>query len=92
MAFNNLVFIDNMEKNMSDVTDFMKNMTSVTPTSELDNGLTTLLLAVYTVANWDHYPYCHTAGDSNVCVSHSKVYETQLVALFDIYIIIPIHA
>ena len=35
---------------MSDETDFMeKNMTRVTPTSELDNGITTLLLAVYTV-------------------------------------------
>ena len=35
---------------MSDETDFMeKNMTSVTPTSELDNGLTTLLLATLTV-------------------------------------------
>ena len=33
---------------MSDETDF-KNMTSVTPTSELDDGLTILLLAVYTV-------------------------------------------
>ena len=35
---------------MSDETDFMeKNMTSVTPTSELDNGLTTWLLAALTV-------------------------------------------
>ena len=35
---------------MSDETDFMeKNMTRVTPTSELDNGLTTLLLATLTV-------------------------------------------
>ena len=49
MPFNNLVFIDNMEKNMSDETDFMeKNMTSVTPTSELDDGLTTWLLATLT--------------------------------------------
>ena len=50
MPFNNLVFIDNMEKNMSDETDFIeKNMTSVTPTSELDNGITTWLLATLTV-------------------------------------------
>ena len=50
MAFNNFVFLDNMEKSMSDETDFMeKNMTSVTPISELDNGLTTLLLAALTV-------------------------------------------
>ena len=42
--------LDNMENNMSDETDFMeKNMTSVTPTYELDNGLTTLLLATLTV-------------------------------------------
>ena len=35
---------------MSDETDFMeKNMTRVTPTSELDNGLTTWLLATLTV-------------------------------------------
>ena len=34
---------------MSDETDFMKNMTSMTPTSELDDGLTTWLFAVYTV-------------------------------------------
>ena len=35
---------------MSDETDFMeKNMTRVTPTSELDNGLTTWLLAALTV-------------------------------------------
>ena len=48
MAFNSLV--DNMEMNMSDETDFMdKNMTRVTPTSELDNGLTTWLLAALTV-------------------------------------------
>ena len=50
MPFNNLVFIDSMEKNMSDETDFMeKNMTRVTPTSELDDGLTTWLLATLTV-------------------------------------------
>ena len=50
MAFNYLVFTDNMEKNMSDETDFMeKNMTRLTPTSELDNGLTTWLLAALTV-------------------------------------------
>ena len=42
--------LDNMEKNMSDETDFMeKNMTRVTPTSELDNGITTWLLAALTV-------------------------------------------
>ena len=42
--------LDNMEKNTSDETDLMeKNMTGVTPTSELDNGLTTLLLAALTV-------------------------------------------
>ena len=35
---------------MSDETDFMeKNMTRVTPTSELDNGITTWLLATLTV-------------------------------------------
>ena len=35
---------------MSDETDFMeKNMTRVTPTSELDNGITTWLLAALTV-------------------------------------------
>ena len=35
---------------MSDETDFMeKNMSRVTPTSELDNGLTTWLLATLTV-------------------------------------------
>ena len=35
---------------MSDETDFMeKNMTRVTPTSELDDGFTTLLLATLTV-------------------------------------------
>ena len=35
---------------MSDETDFMeKNMTRVTPTSELDDGITTLLLATLTV-------------------------------------------
>ena len=35
---------------MSDETDLMeKNMTRVTPTSELDNGLTTWLLAALTV-------------------------------------------
>ena len=50
MPFNNLVFTDNMERNMSDETDLMeKNMTRVTPTFELDNGLTTLLLATLTV-------------------------------------------
>ena len=39
-----------MEKNTSDETDFMeKNMTRVTPTSELDNGITTWLLATLTV-------------------------------------------
>ena len=43
--------LDNMGKNTSDETDFMeKNMTSVTPTSELDNGLTTWLLATLTVS------------------------------------------
>ena len=36
---------------MSDETDFMeKNMTRVTPTSELDNGNTTWLLATLTVS------------------------------------------
>ena len=36
---------------MSDETDFMeKSMTRVTPTSELDNGLTTWLLATLTVS------------------------------------------
>ena len=36
---------------MSDETDFMeKNMTRVTPTSELDIGITTLLLAALTVS------------------------------------------
>ena len=50
MAFNNFVFLDNMEKNMSDETDFMeKNMTRVTPTSELDNGNTPWLLVAFTV-------------------------------------------
>ena len=35
---------------MSDETDFVeKNMTRVTPTSELDNGLTTWLLATLAV-------------------------------------------
>ena len=35
---------------MSDETDLMeKNMTRVTPTSDLDDGLTTLLLAALTV-------------------------------------------
>ena len=44
--------LDNMEKNMSDETDFMeKNMTRVTPTSELDNGITTWLLAA-SYSNW----------------------------------------
>ena len=39
-----------MEKNTSDETDLMeKNMTRVTPTSELDDGLTTWLLAALTV-------------------------------------------
>ena len=53
MAFNNLEFIDNMEKNMSDETDTLeKNMTRVTPTSELDNGLTTWLLAI------TYSPFC----------------------------------
>ena len=36
---------------MSDETDLMENnMTRVTPTSDLDDGLTTLLLAALTVA------------------------------------------
>ena len=49
MAFSNLVFIDNMEKNMSDETDFIeKNTTRVTPTSKSDDGLTMWLLATLT--------------------------------------------
>ena len=44
-------YLDNMEKNTSDETDFMeKNMTRVTPTSKLDNGITTWLLAILTVS------------------------------------------
>ena len=36
---------------MSDETDFMeKNMTRVTPTSEIDNGITAWLLATLTVS------------------------------------------
>ena len=46
-----------MEKNTSDETDFMeKNMTRVTPTSELDNGITTWLLYSSSYSNWGHYP------------------------------------
>ena len=40
---------------MSDETDFMKNMTRVTPSSELDNGITTLLLYSSYYSNWSHY-------------------------------------
>ena len=33
-------------------------------------------------SNGGHYPDCHTACGIDADVSHSKVYKTQLVALY----------